>query len=130
MILERELYKTIGATRSVLRSLQVYFITIISNSFKKKNVVNSIVGKGLPELADSSNCSSCKDCELICPTHCLSISEKADQVESFILDVRACIFCSLCSDVCTDKVLTLTDHRQLASHGESGWKINLLEREE
>lgn len=130
MILERELYKTVGATRSVMKSLQIFFITIFSRSFKKSNLLTPSLGRGLPEIADSKNCANCRDCEKICPTHCLSISEKDDQVETFILDVRACIFCGLCSDICADNVLTLTDQRQLSSHGESYWKIDLTKRED
>ncbi|OUR99885.1 hypothetical protein A9Q84_02325 [Halobacteriovorax marinus] len=129
MILERELYKSIGATRAIAKSLRVYFVTIISGLIKPRLQLVTSFSRGLPELIDSKNCSNCKKCELICPTNCLSIEEKSDQLESFILDVSACIFCGLCSDVCSPKVLTLTDHRPLASHGESLWKIDLMKRE-
>lgn len=130
MILERELYKSISTTRAIINSLRVYVFEIFKRLFiSKKKHYRTELERGLPELVNSSKCSGCSDCESICPTNALAVSEVNDKLDKIILDVKKCIFCGLCADVCEPQVLSLTDRRPLASHGESDWTIDLVQSE-
>ena len=128
MILEREFYKSISTTRAITKSLRAYFFTSMRFIFKgRSKIVGRQVERGLPELRSSESCHGCSDCETICPTDSLSLVKNGDKLKSLNLDVKKCIFCGLCEEVCSPKVLTLTDHRTLSSHGESSWVIDLAQ---
>lgn len=128
MILEREFYKSISTTRAISKSLRAYLFTSMRFIFKGRNRrASSNVERGLPELQSTVSCSGCSDCETICPTNSLALLKSGDKLKSLNLDVKKCIFCGLCEEVCSPKVLTLTDYRTLSSHGESSWVIDLAE---
>ena len=127
MILEKELYNSINATRSMIRSLKCFGISRISRFLNKNTLLSNGSHRGLPELLSIDDCSACGDCVSICPSRCLSLeSINYDELIKLELNVLACTFCGLCSDVCTPNVLELNDHRPLASHFESQWSIDLV----
>jgi len=128
MILERELYKSISTTRAITKSLRIFLMNsvkaVFSNKSSEKVHENS---RGLPELVNTNSCGTCSDCISVCPTAALEATHKNDKLEHLYLDVRKCIFCGLCEEVCSPSILTLTDQRPLSSHGESSWTIDLLQ---
>ncbi|WP_372655397.1 hypothetical protein [Halobacteriovorax sp.] len=131
MILERELYKSISTTRAILKSLRAYSFTSLRILIKGKgSILKNDKERGLPQLIDPSSCSGCNDCAVICPTACLDVKIDKEKLSSMILDVKKCIFCGLCKEVCDPQVIELSDYRSLASHGESSWKIDLVEKNE
>ncbi|GEM_PF-3737806 len=131
MILERELYKSISTTRAILKSLRAYSYTSLRILIKGKSaILKNERERGLPELVDPTSCNGCNDCALVCPTTSLDVKVDNNKLTSMILDVKKCIFCGLCREVCDPKVIELSDYRSLASHGESSWTIDLTERNE
>ena len=131
MILERELYKSISTTRAIFKSLRAYSYTSIRILIKGKSVILKHENKrGLPKLVDSSRCSGCNDCAVVCPTTSLDVTVENDKLQSMILDVKKCIFCGLCVEVCDPQVIQLSNYQSLASHGESSWTLELTESNE
>ncbi len=129
MILERELYKSISTTRAISKSLRAYSLASLKFILKRKSKVEKEEReRGLPELSSASSCHGCNDCRTICPTGSFELVNKEDKLIHLFLDVRKCIFCGLCEEVCDPKVLTLTDRRSLSSHGESSWIIDLAQK--
>jgi formate hydrogenlyase subunit 6/NADH:ubiquinone oxidoreductase subunit I len=127
MILEKELYNSINATRSMIRSLKSFGISKVSKLISKTEISVKGLHRGLPQLLSIEDCSSCGDCVTICPSQCLSLeSNSEEELTRLDLNVKACTFCGLCSDVCTPNVLELTDNRSLSSHFESQWNIDLV----
>lgn len=131
MILERELYKSISTTRAILKSLRAYSYTSLRILIKgKSSIVKNERERGLPELVNASSCNGCNDCAVVCPTSCLEVKTENDKLRSMILDIKKCIFCGLCEEVCDPKAIKLTDYRSLASHGESSWMLDLTDKNE
>lgn len=127
MILEKELYNSINATRSVIRSLKKVVLSRTSKLLSKNSELRITPHRGLPSLVSIDDCSACGDCVTICPSQCLDLKSKnEDELIKLEINVQACTFCGLCSDVCTPKVLELTDLRPLSSHFESQWRVDLV----
>ena len=63
---------------------------------------------------DIERCTGCRECETVCPTHCIHIEAEpgADVskvwVSTFNIDVAKCIFCGLCVEVCQPQSLIHT----------------------
>ncbi len=126
MILEKELYNSITETRSFFKSVYTFVISCSGNIFAKSKQLTEVQHRGLPKLRAAADCTLCNDCVAICPTSCLSIEQKNEQLVKMNLNVLACTFCGLCAEVCEKDLLTLTETRALASHYESRWIIDLV----
>jgi formate hydrogenlyase subunit 6/NADH:ubiquinone oxidoreductase subunit I len=63
---------------------------------------------------DIDRCTGCRECEMVCPTQCISIETEpgADAskiwVSVFDIDFSRCIFCGLCVEVCQPQSLIHT----------------------
>ncbi len=59
-------------------------------------------------------CTGCRECERVCPTHCISIEEEpgADVSKTWIsvfdIDFARCMFCGLCVEICQPASLNHT----------------------
>jgi NADH-quinone oxidoreductase subunit I len=55
---------------------------------------------------DIERCTGCRECEIVCPTQCISIETEPGSdaskiwVSTFDVDFSRCIFCGLCVEVC------------------------------
>jgi formate hydrogenlyase subunit 6/NADH:ubiquinone oxidoreductase subunit I len=55
---------------------------------------------------DIDRCTGCRECELVCPTSCITVETQAGAeaskvwVSKFDIDFSSCIFCGVCVEVC------------------------------
>lgn len=63
---------------------------------------------------DIERCTGCRECENVCPTHCIRVETEPGPdvskiwVSAFDIDVARCIFCGLCVEVCLPQSLIHT----------------------
>lgn len=53
---------------------------------------------------DSSKCTLCKACQILCEKKCLKISDTGFEISS-----QACSNCRLCEDICPEKAITVVE---------------------
>jgi formate hydrogenlyase subunit 6/NADH:ubiquinone oxidoreductase subunit I len=63
---------------------------------------------------DINRCSGCRECEIVCPTSCITVETQPGPdvskawVSTFDMDFSRCIFCGLCVEVCQPASLVHT----------------------
>jgi formate hydrogenlyase subunit 6/NADH:ubiquinone oxidoreductase subunit I len=59
-------------------------------------------------------CTGCKECEMVCPTQCITVETEPGSdaskiwVSTFDIDYSRCVFCGLCVEVCQPQSLIHT----------------------
>jgi Ni,Fe-hydrogenase III small subunit/Pyruvate/2-oxoacid:ferredoxin oxidoreductase delta subunit len=75
--------------------------------------------RGRP-VFDFSKCSqNCHACEEACPTGALILNDHRPQI-----DMGKCLFCTACSDACSQKVITMSKEYRLAGRSRQGLIIS------
>jgi NADH-quinone oxidoreductase subunit I len=133
MILRNEYYKAKSLTVGVVKSFFAMSYNVVRRLYgaEKITTINYPVESylyssnqyGLPRLTldnkGRSLCTSCDECQKICPTEALEISgTESKEPEVFNLDVGKCIFCGLCAEVCPEKAIEMGDEHIIAAHIE------------
>ncbi len=80
-------------------------------------------GIPIPLKGKETNCSQCKECEVICPTKAISI--QSDKEIQF--DYGLCLQCGICTDICPSKVLENSGFVYVMSFYKEELKINYKE---
>lgn len=89
--------------------------------------------RGLVDL-HKEKCIICYQCVKICPTGCLSISnkqaeDKKKQLETFNYNMELCCFCGLCEQVCPASAVYLNKIYEIAVYSHEKLHVDLLDPE-
>ncbi len=89
---------------------------VVTVDYPKKPVCNpNIVGR--PKI-DDVKCNDCGECIKRCPTAAIKksvLNNSNGDRTSIHVNIDECIFCSLCSDVCAQKAIIMTNEFELAA---------------
>lgn len=103
------------ATKTALSNLMTKPNTVI---FPLESVETPSGFRGTPVLT-VENCTLCKVCRLICPTHAIEISLIEGDTYEFSIDIGRCCYCAECEAICKFDAI----------HLEETWMTSELERE-
>jgi len=119
---------------SLIKGMAVTFKNLLSPSItlqyptQKQPMTEEF--RGLVDLR-AEKCIVCLQCAKICPTGCLSITQKAGaekkrELESFEYNIELCCFCGLCEQVCPSSAIYMSKIYEIATYGREELHINLL----
>jgi NADH-quinone oxidoreductase subunit I len=121
------------------------FFKVFGNLFRKSRTVvypkEKIIipenSRGIPRLKlnlDSLEliCNGCGDCEVICPEKCIRVIRGIDDkgrhsLNEFYMDLRKCIFCGNCVEVCDFKAIEMTYRHQLADKDKRFFRMEKMD---
>lgn len=94
---------------NVLRNISKKYATRLY-PFQTRPAFEGFRGRLVNNIDD---CIFCKSCQIKCPSQCITVDPKAGTWEC---DPFACVYCSVCVDVCPTKSLNMVNVHRAPSH--------------
>lgn len=79
-------------------------------------------------VSKETKCVVCSDCREVCPCACIEIkgSDRTKPVD-FVIDLKQCIGCGLCIDICPENALIAFNSFRLGADNEARTKFQRLD---